>query len=154
MPSNTEYLTANRFVLEIDGMQVTIKSVDGVKSVTQTTDNTIIGNMGPGKRVDQSIPSVPEKGTLSITIYVEDKNKKFDEWLQKCSSNAGANKVMSNIKSGSLVSYISDTSIGAKWELKQCYPTSQTFTGFDASGTGFMTQQIELTYWGGTQRKQ
>jgi phage tail-like protein len=153
MAPSKEYLTANRFVLEIDGMEVTIKSVDGVKSITQTTD-MIVGNTGPGKRVDQSIPTVPEKGTLSITVYVEHQNKKFHEWLKKCSSDQGANQIMSNIKTASLISYLTNNSIGAKWELKQCYPSNQSFAGFDASGTGFMTQQIELTYWGGTQRKQ
>lgn len=153
MATTKEYITANRFVLQIDSMEVTIKSVDGVKSVTQTTE-MIIGNKGPGKRVDLSIPTVPEKGTLSITIYMEDKNKKFHEWVKKCNSDQGANKVWSNIKSASLVSYLTTNSIGAKWDLAQCYPTNQTFSGFDATGSGFMTQQIELTYWGGIKRSQ
>ncbi|QDL12791.1 hypothetical protein DP113_34275 (plasmid) [Brasilonema octagenarum UFV-E1] len=145
MPPSTEFLAGSRFFLQIDGIDIAIKSVDGLKQETQQTE-MIVGNSGPGKRVDLPLPAVPSSGKLSITCFVANGEKKLYDWYEKCCPDQGASKVMSNLKNIGVVSYKADNSKSKEINLKDCYPCSYTIGKVDASANEYLTEVVEVVY--------
>lgn len=145
MPPGKEVLAGSRFVLQLEGIDIAIRSVDGLKMETQQTE-MIVGNSGPGKRLDLPLPTVPTGGKLTIKTLVQEGEKKLYDWYDKCCPDQGASQVMSNLKDIGLVATLADDSISMTITLRDCYPCNYTIGTVDASANEFLTEVVEVVY--------
>jgi phage tail-like protein len=145
MAPSKEFLAGSRFFLQIDGIEIAVKSVDGAKMENQQTE-MIVGNSGPGKRVDLPMPTVPSGGKLTITTFVAQGEKKLYDWYEKCCPDQGASQVMSNLKDIGLIASLANDSKSMEIKLVECYPCNYTIGTVDASANEFLTEVVEVVY--------
>ena len=144
MADNIEYLTNSSFFMDIDGMELVIKKVSGIKiTMKVAANNAAIGCSKDGKTQTQTYPGGVNYGSAVTLEYVagnEADQQKIADWYNKChasSFSGGATESRKQRKTGCLFVYDGNGGIGAEFEFIDLFPSNMTQTGslgIDKSG--------------------
>jgi len=144
MAESPEYLTNSSFFFDIDGMELVIKKVAGIKiQMKVAANNAAIGCMKDGKTQTQSTPGAVTYGSAVTLEYVggnEADQQKITDWYKKChatSFSGGATESRKQRKTGSFFVFDMNGKIGAQFDFTDLFPSNLTQTdslGVDKSG--------------------
>jgi phage tail-like protein len=144
MADNIEYLTNSTFFFDIDGLDLVISKVSGLKIEMKTAANkAAIGIGKDGKTQTQCTPGATSYSSGVKIEYVagnEADQEKLTKWYQKChatSFSGGATQSRQERKTGSLFIYDGNGKVCAEFEFIDLFPSKLTQTdqlGVDKSG--------------------
>lgn len=142
--ADIEYLTNSTFFFDIDGLDLVISKVSGIKIEMKVAANkAAIGIGKDGKTQTQSTPGATSYSSGVKIEYVagnEADQEKLTKWYQKChatSFSGGATDARNQRKTGSFFIYKNNGEIACEFEFIDLFPSKLTQTdqlGVDKSG--------------------
>lgn len=143
-----ELLTSCRFYFEADGIaEKMVQEVSGL-SVETTATADVYGVSKNAKVTRQVTPTVSKFNNITVKV-VATTDLDLYKWYEACCKNdGGATQWNSNRKAASISAYDQNSSMQARWEIKDAIATKYEGPSFKASDTAMATETITLTHEG------
>jgi phage tail-like protein len=139
---------ANRFLLEVDGVQIGVfKSVSGLSVSIDTPEITEGGENG----FTHKVPGRMSWPNLVFRAGITDSDA-FFAWVQKTAGEeftAAGNKLTRS--SGAVTAIAADGSRLRAWQFRDMFPVAWKGPEFDAEATGPLEEELEVAHHGFTQ---